>query len=255
MAIYCLTATIASVLPSSINLFINSSKKNFLLSLINASLGFFLFSFQVHEKSILLVTLPVILAFPLDPVMCIWLLEIATFSMFPLLQKDGLFVAFLGLQGIFLLSIRLFHLLGSKLEKRNMDFLLLGHFNLSRKTSWKDTLTLWGFYLSLTGQISLLIGQEFIKPPENLPYLYPYLISAFSGLHFMAFFLYFNEVVDESDGCGGKFSVIVVSALFEGKPHLQRHRLVNSALAEELKTIHAFSQKTYTPAQWTEVSK
>ncbi|XP_055713688.1 bolA-like protein 2 [Phlebotomus papatasi] len=63
------------------------------------------------------------------------------------------------------------------------------------------------------------------------------------------------EVVDESDGCGGKFSVIVVSALFEGKPHLQRHRLVNSALAEELKTIHAFSQKTYTPAQWTEVSK
>lgn len=192
MAIYCLTATVASVLPSSINLFINSSKKNFLLSLINASLGFFLFSFQVHEKSILLVTLPIILVFPLEPVMCIWLLEIATFSMFPLLQKDGLFVAFLGLQGIFLLSIRLFHLLGSKLEKRNRDFLLLGHFNLSRKTSWKDTLTILGFYLSLTGQISLLIGQEFIKPPENLPYLYPYLISAFSSLHFMAFFLYFN---------------------------------------------------------------
>lgn len=27
-------------------------------------------------------------------------------------------------------------------------------------------------------------------------------------------------------------------------------RLVNNALAEELKTIHAFSQKTYTPEQW-----
>jgi len=59
------------------------------------------------------------------------------------------------------------------------------------------------------------------------------------------------EVVDESDGCGGKFSAIIVSSKFEGKTLLQRHRLVNSVLCEELKTIHAFSQKTFTPEQWT----
>lgn len=64
------------------------------------------------------------------------------------------------------------------------------------------------------------------------------------------FFFPFQEVVDESDGCGGKFSAIIVSPQFQGKALLQRHRLVNSALAEELKTIHAFSQKTYTPEQW-----
>jgi stress-induced morphogen len=58
------------------------------------------------------------------------------------------------------------------------------------------------------------------------------------------------EVTDQSDGCGGKFEVLVVSKLFEGKPLLARHRLVNSVLEEELKTIHAFSQKTLTPAQW-----
>ena len=29
-------------------------------------------------------------------------------------------------------------------------------------------------------------------------------------------------------------------------------RLVQSVLEEELKTIHAFSQKTLTPAQWAE---
>ncbi|XP_058062751.1 bolA-like protein 2 [Anopheles bellator] len=63
------------------------------------------------------------------------------------------------------------------------------------------------------------------------------------------------EVIDESDGCGGKFRAIVVSAQFQGKPLLQRHRLVNAALAEELKTIHAFSQKTYTPEQWANESK
>lgn len=59
-----------------------------------------------------------------------------------------------------------------------------------------------------------------------------------------------QKVVDESDGCGGKFNVIIVSPDFEGKSILQRHRLVNTAIADELKTIHAFSQKTFTPEQW-----
>jgi len=58
------------------------------------------------------------------------------------------------------------------------------------------------------------------------------------------------EVVDQSDGCGGKFAALIVSTQFEGKALLARHRLVNSALEEELKTIHAFSQKTFTPEQW-----
>lgn len=58
------------------------------------------------------------------------------------------------------------------------------------------------------------------------------------------------EVVDQSDGCGAKFSVVIVSEVFNGKPLLQRHRLVNEVLEEELKTIHAFSQKTLTPEQW-----
>jgi len=60
----------------------------------------------------------------------------------------------------------------------------------------------------------------------------------------------FVEVVDQSDGCGGKFDAIIVSSKFEGKALLARHRLVNSVLEEELKTIHAFTQKTLTPEQW-----
>ncbi|KAG7205137.1 hypothetical protein KM043_005507 [Ampulex compressa] len=59
-----------------------------------------------------------------------------------------------------------------------------------------------------------------------------------------------KEVVDQSDGCGANFSVVVVSNAFEGKHILQRHRLVNAVLEEELKTIHAFSQKTLTLEQW-----
>jgi len=58
------------------------------------------------------------------------------------------------------------------------------------------------------------------------------------------------EVVDLTDGCGGKFSVVIVSDKFEGKPLLAQHRMVNDCLVEELKTIHALTIKTMKPAQW-----
>ena len=32
------------------------------------------------------------------------------------------------------------------------------------------------------------------------------------------------EITDLSDGCGGKFGAVIVSAKFEGKPLLARHR-------------------------------
>ncbi|XP_036404885.1 bolA-like protein 2 [Megalops cyprinoides] len=59
------------------------------------------------------------------------------------------------------------------------------------------------------------------------------------------------EVEDTSPNrCAASFKVLVVSPQFEGKPLLQRHRMVNTCLAEELKEIHAFEQKTLTPEQW-----
>ncbi|XP_012319993.1 bolA-like protein 2 isoform X1 [Aotus nancymaae] len=59
------------------------------------------------------------------------------------------------------------------------------------------------------------------------------------------------EVEDTTlNRCACSFRVLVVSAKFEGKPLLQRHRLVNACLAEELPHIHAFEQKTLTPEQW-----
>jgi len=63
------------------------------------------------------------------------------------------------------------------------------------------------------------------------------------------------EVTDLSDGCGGKFNVVVVTPKFDGVALLARHRLVNKALEEELKTIHALTIKAYTPAQWVDKQK
>jgi stress-induced morphogen len=46
------------------------------------------------------------------------------------------------------------------------------------------------------------------------------------------------------------FEAVIVSPQFAGKPSLARHRLANSALAEEIKQVHAWSQKLFTPEEW-----
>ncbi|XP_009112150.1 protein BOLA2 [Brassica rapa] len=59
------------------------------------------------------------------------------------------------------------------------------------------------------------------------------------------------EVIDTSGGCGASFAVEIVSEEFEGKRLLERHRMVNAALEEEMKEIHALSiKKAQTPQQW-----
>ena len=63
-----------------------------------------------------------------------------------------------------------------------------------------------------------------------------------------------KEVKDNSDGCGLKFEVVVVSSQFQGKRLLDRHRMVHGCLEEEMKNIHAFQQKAYTPEQWTKMN-
>ncbi|GMI99377.1 homolog of E.coli BolA 2, BolA3 [Hibiscus trionum] len=59
------------------------------------------------------------------------------------------------------------------------------------------------------------------------------------------------EVIDTSGGCGASFVIEIVSEQFEGKRLLERHRIVNAALEEEMKEIHALSiKKALTPEQW-----
>ena len=52
-------------------------------------------------------------------------------------------------------------------------------------------------------------------------------------------------------GSESHFKVVIVSDQFEGLPLIQRHRLVNSVLEDELKNdIHALSIQAKTPVQW-----
>lgn len=51
-----LLVTALGNLPAGLDLLLRPGKARFLLAIVNSSLVFFLFSFQVHEKSILLAT-------------------------------------------------------------------------------------------------------------------------------------------------------------------------------------------------------
>ncbi len=51
-------------------------------------------------------------------------------------------------------------------------------------------------------------------------------------------------------GSESHFKVTVVSAAFEGQRLLQRHRLLNQTLKDELAVIHALSLHTFTEPEW-----
>jgi stress-induced morphogen len=46
------------------------------------------------------------------------------------------------------------------------------------------------------------------------------------------------------------FNATIVSPQFSKKMTLARHRLVNTALKEEIAKIHAWTPKCYTPEEW-----
>ncbi len=65
------------------------------------------------------------------------------------------------------------------------------------------------------------------------------------------------EVVNESGqhnvppGSETHFKVVVVADAFDGKPQVQRHRMVYRLLDEALRAgVHALALHTYSPADW-----
>lgn len=62
--------------------------------------------------------------------------------------------------------------------------------------------------------------------------------------------LYNAIVTDTSNGCGQSFDIVVISNVFQGKNKLQRCRLVNKVLKDQVAQIHAFGCKCYTVEEW-----
>ncbi|XP_064605704.1 dolichyl pyrophosphate Man9GlcNAc2 alpha-1,3-glucosyltransferase-like isoform X2 [Liolophura sinensis] len=161
----CFCSTLVGLIPSSINLLFIPSIQRFKLALINSALVFFLFSFQVHEKSILIAALPVCLSLPEHPLASIWFLLISVSSMFPLLVKDQLVVPYFG-------SMLLFTI---------VTFLCLKPFETEtfRKNKSLEWSMFLCFVLSVSGAQIQNVLSLIVRPPPTLPDLFPVLISVY----------------------------------------------------------------------------
>lgn len=157
--------------------------------LLTSSLSFFLFSFQVHEKSILLPLMPLTLLMGarekgygrLDWEWGVLMNNVAVFSMFPLLKKDGLIVQYVALTLLwnFLIGYNPFKL-------RSNSFVKL---------------------LSLTAYSTILILHtlEFLTtPPPHLPDLFPVLnLTVSAGVFGLAWLWGGKRLAQESWAIGG----------------------------------------------------
>ncbi|CAH1776224.1 unnamed protein product [Owenia fusiformis] len=175
----CLGTTVVALLPSCLHLLVKPSTRTFKYALVNSSLTFFLFSFQVHEKSILIAALPVCTLLHYHPVTGLWFLHITTFSMLPLLQKDGLLLATIATMLLYHLATTQVYNCGTFLEKPSAN----GKNNIVLKTF---------FWLSMLGCAAIWIVSLTLRPPARYPDLWPVIISLYSCGHFLLFLCYFH---------------------------------------------------------------
>ncbi|GFN74408.1 Bola-like protein 3 [Plakobranchus ocellatus] len=55
------------------------------------------------------------------------------------------------------------------------------------------------------------------------------------------------QVSDVSGGCGAMYQISIESPQFQGKRTIQQHRMVNEALAEDIKNMHGLQLNTKAP--------
>ncbi|KAF9684105.1 hypothetical protein SADUNF_Sadunf04G0083200 [Salix dunnii] len=171
-----LVATTLTFLPSMIQQILAPSSKGFLYGLLNSSFAFYLFSFQVHEKSILLPLLPAtLLAMELPGVHSMLLMLCALLSMFPLLCRDKLVVPYMALYAC---SILLYLApSGRRHIKKHLPRPMITF-----------SIVMIHFVCSLIFHIIYLA----ICPPKKFPYLFEAMIMNFCFSHLLGFTVYTN---------------------------------------------------------------
>ncbi|XP_022761599.1 probable dolichyl pyrophosphate Man9GlcNAc2 alpha-1,3-glucosyltransferase [Durio zibethinus] len=192
LRIFSLVATLLTCLPSMVQQVLSPSSKGFLYGLLNSSFSFYLFSFQVHEKSILLPLLPLSLLALEEPRSLLWLTHFAMFSMFPLLHRDKLVLAYVALYALFIL---LYFAPGGPGGRCNGSK-TLDHSQKTKK-GW-EFLSSIAFHPLVTGFFflcSLILHVIYLTmhPPNKYPFLFEAAIMLLCFSQFVLFTLYFNS--------------------------------------------------------------
>lgn len=160
---------------------------------------------QVHEKSVLLPLLPLTLLAAHETELALWLPAVATFSMWPLLSKDGLapaYVACLLLWAAFALLIhsqrRKQHEHATGGDQQSPSGQEGSHAGLSSGRHAGDQRTVcrqifrWGVGVSVGVAAVVHAAQVAVQPPKRLLFLYDALITVLSFVHLAAAALWLN---------------------------------------------------------------
>ena len=161
-----LLLTLLILTPICINLMIMPlCSVRMILALMNSSLAFFLASFQVHEKSILLVLIPASFLFYDDIAIISWMQILGTFSMFPLLIRDGQRIPYIIITIFFIVVSFMLQSTKNSSSSSSLSSSLLRKFSISSSLllSIKSTIIL----ISLIGMILLHLMEIFIIAPKR----------------------------------------------------------------------------------------
>lgn len=185
LRIFSLAATLLTCLPSMVQQVLAPSSKGFLYGLLNSSFAFYLFSFQVHEKSILLPLLPLNLLALEEPRSLMWLTQFAMFSMFPLVHRDKLVLAYVALYALFVL---LYFAPGGP----------GGRCNGRQTKKDREFISSIAFHPLVMGFLclcSLILHVIFVTmhPPNRYPFLFEAVIMLLCFSQFVLFTVYFNS--------------------------------------------------------------
>ncbi|GAB2288853.1 hypothetical protein Dimus_023163 [Dionaea muscipula] len=171
-----LSATTLSALPSMIQQIRTPSNQGFLYALLNSSFSFYLFSFQVHEKSILLPLLPASLLALEEPLIYGWLTHFGMLSMFPLLCRDKLKLAYIALSALFTL---VYYAPGRRQHSRVKQY---------RPSILKSSIIIALILSSLV----LHVVYVAVNPPERYPFLFEAIIMLLCFTQFALVAVYSN---------------------------------------------------------------
>lgn len=164
------------------------------LSMTNSALACFLLGYQVHEKSILLPLQAILLLTARHPLLALTAALIAPFSMFPLLNRDGLGAAYLGCflvaaggaLGLAACLEQAAPSIDSSVENSTLNFAPPNSFasSCSRAAHWLQSLptsasVAVGLALFL-GCAALHVCSVLLPPPVLLPWLWDALFMAWS---------------------------------------------------------------------------
>ncbi|XP_059434121.1 probable dolichyl pyrophosphate Man9GlcNAc2 alpha-1,3-glucosyltransferase isoform X2 [Corylus avellana] len=171
LKLFSLGATISSCLPSMVQQIWAPSSQGFLYGLLNSAFSFYMFSFQVHEKSILLPLLPATLLALEEPFLLKWITLNALFSMFPLLCRDKLVLPYIALSAL---------------------FILICHHVPDRRQDRKETRSFNSFMTTFLVFCSVVLHGVYLTmdPPSRYPFLFEAVIMllCFSQFMFLAFY-------------------------------------------------------------------